>query len=196
MVGKGKGTSHALAAFHHAVAVGDLESVKNFTQGAERKPGHLRIAVNTQDEDGLAAIHWAAMKGHKDVIKYLVEAAPENNRADPCLADKDSWTPLLWAIFMAEQVVKEGAKRKAQNDVINYLMSNPAVVEMVKKPDRLLHKTPEDWAREVAVMSDEGIMKAMACKWEANRQYGPVKTAGHAEDQDDDDDGASNSRSE
>lgn len=94
------------------------------------------------------------MKGHKDVIKYLVsafcrnnsaclhvcavllthgpgslqvEAAPENNRADPCLADKDSWTPLLWAIFMAEQVVKEGAKRKAQNDVINYLMSNPAV---------------------------------------------------------------------
>jgi hypothetical protein len=83
-----KGASHALAAFHHAVAIGDLESVKNFTmvlspttlerhgigriprlqrpgakapaswvdtkglarQGAERKPGHQRIAVNTQDE--------------------------------------------------------------------------------------------------------------------------------------------------
>ena len=34
---KGKGTSHVLAAFHHAVAVGDLESVKNFTQ----VPHHL-----------------------------------------------------------------------------------------------------------------------------------------------------------
>ena len=32
-------------------------------QGGERKPGHQRIPVNSQDEDGLAAVHWAAMRG-------------------------------------------------------------------------------------------------------------------------------------
>ena len=34
-----------------------------FAQGGERKPGHQRIPVNSQDEDGLAAVHWAAMRG-------------------------------------------------------------------------------------------------------------------------------------
>ena len=34
-----------------------------FAQGGERKPGHIRIPVNSQDEEGLAAIHWAAMRG-------------------------------------------------------------------------------------------------------------------------------------
>jgi hypothetical protein len=117
-----------------------------------------------------------------------VESAPENNRADPCLADKDSWTPLLWAIFMAEQYTKEGSKKKAQNDVINYLMGNPAVATSQRKADRLLHKSPEDWAKEVALASDEGILAAMRGKWEANKQYGPVRDrdAAHEDDAEDD----------
>jgi len=44
------------------------------------------------------------------------------------------------------------------------------VVEMVKKPDRLLHKTPEDWAREVALSSDEGIL-AGKCKATWKREF-------------------------
>jgi hypothetical protein len=87
-------------------------------QGGERKPGHPRVPVNSQDEDGLAAVHWAAMRGgqprntetplrfafspvaahkrahasvwagHKNVLKYLIETAPESNRADATVVDK------------------------------------------------------------------------------------------------------------
>eukprot|EP00960_Hanusia_phi_P021472 634545-Hanusia_phi.AAC.2 len=42
--------ANALAAFHHSVAKGDIEKVKDFVQGKDRKPGHVRIAVDTQDE--------------------------------------------------------------------------------------------------------------------------------------------------
>ena len=37
-------------------------------------------------QDGLSAVHWAAIKGHKDILRYLIEEAPENNRADPTIA--------------------------------------------------------------------------------------------------------------
>lgn len=57
-------------------------------------------------QDGLAAVHWAAIKGHKEVLKFLIEGAPENNRADPLVVDKDNWSALMWAIFMAESAGK------------------------------------------------------------------------------------------
>jgi ankyrin repeat protein len=57
-------------------------------------------------QDGLAAVHWAAIKGHKEVLKFLIEGAPENNRADPLIVDKDNWSALMWAIFMAESAGK------------------------------------------------------------------------------------------
>jgi len=63
-------------------------------------------AVPRNVQDGLAAVHWAAIKGHKEVLKFLIEGAPENNRADPLIVDKDNWSALMWAIFMAESAGK------------------------------------------------------------------------------------------
>lgn len=66
----------------------------------------MTFGMPTKTQDGLAAIHWAAIKGHKEVLKFLIEGAPENNRADPTIVDKDNWSPLMWAIFMAENAGK------------------------------------------------------------------------------------------
>ncbi len=37
-------------------------------------------------------MRWAAVSGHLDVVKYLVEKG-----ADVKAADNDGWTPLHWA---------------------------------------------------------------------------------------------------
>jgi len=82
---KKEASANALAAFHHVVAKGQIERVKDFVvvrtptfslharlplprrngaqQGAERRPEQQRVPVNSQDNDGLAAVHWAAMRG-------------------------------------------------------------------------------------------------------------------------------------
>mmetsp|Transcript_59146 Transcript_59146/g.86756 ORF Transcript_59146/g.86756 Transcript_59146/m.86756 type:complete len:186 (-) Transcript_59146:51-608(-) len=179
MVGKKDtaGTANAVAAFHHVVAKGDLEKVKDFALGGERKPGHIRIPVNSQDEEGLAAIHWAAMRGHKNVLKYLIETAPENNRADPTVLDKHGWSAVMWAVFMVEQEHKmvgaEHAKRKQLCDVINYLvLTVQGAQDLVGKGDRLLHKSAFELATDAAVASDEGVVAAVKGSWESNKTYG------------------------
>ncbi|EKX36307.1 hypothetical protein GUITHDRAFT_117537 [Guillardia theta CCMP2712] len=178
---------NALAAFHNFVAKGDIEKVKDFVQGKDRKPGHVRIAVDMQDEDGLAAVHWAAMRGHKNVLRYLVgcsvhmmlEGGPEGNRADPTVQDKDGWSALTWAIFMVEQEPKmhgkEHASKKQLLEVINYLCQQAAVQEYIERSDRLLNKTAGEMADEISQQSDEAITAALKGRWDANKQYGAAK---------------------
>ena len=64
---------------------------------------HLCMGIR---QDGFTAVHWAAIKGRLEVLKYLVELAPENNRADPTIPDRDGWTALTWAVFSAESAGK------------------------------------------------------------------------------------------
>mmetsp|Transcript_21341 Transcript_21341/g.70729 ORF Transcript_21341/g.70729 Transcript_21341/m.70729 type:complete len:189 (-) Transcript_21341:77-643(-) len=180
---------NALAAFHNFVAKGDIEKVKDFVQGKDRKPGHVRIAVDMQDEDGLAAVHWAAMRGHKNVLRYLLEGGPEGNRADPTVQDKDGWSALTWAIFMVEQEPKmhgkEHASKKQLLEVINYLCQQAAVQEYIERSDRLLNKTAGEMADEISQQSDEAITAALKGRWDANKQYGAAKLQKMLADTDD-----------
>jgi ankyrin repeat protein len=64
------------------------------------------LSNGISDQDGFAAVHWAAIKGRLEILRYLVAEAPENNRADPTMADRDGWTALTWAIFSAESAGK------------------------------------------------------------------------------------------
>eukprot|EP00287_Rhodomonas_sp_CCMP768_P025853 CAMPEP_0202845310 /NCGR_PEP_ID=MMETSP1389-20130828/69796_1 /ASSEMBLY_ACC=CAM_ASM_000865 /TAXON_ID=302021 /ORGANISM="Rhodomonas sp., Strain CCMP768" /LENGTH=108 /DNA_ID=CAMNT_0049522743 /DNA_START=33 /DNA_END=356 /DNA_ORIENTATION=+ len=108
------------------------------------------------------------MKGHRDVLVYLYEKA----NADISVLDKDSWSPLMWAIFMAEQSTKETGKRKGQYDVINYLVKIESVREQRNKSDRLLCKTPRNLAIDLARITDEAIIHAINGTWEQNKAYG------------------------
>ena len=71
----------------------------------------------------MRVLRWA---GHKNVLKYLIEGAPENSRADATIVDKHGWSAVMWAVFMVEQENKmvggEHGKRKQLCDVIQYLL--------------------------------------------------------------------------
>ena len=176
-------TTNAVAAFHHAVAKGDIEKVKSFVLGTGTKSGPQRVNVNSQDEDGMAAVHWAAMRGHKNVLKFLVETAPENNRADVTLVDNHGWSAVTWAIFMIEQESKmvgtEHPKRRQLCDVINYLVQSvQGVKALLEKGDRLLHKSAQELAKDAADATDEAVLAAIQGTWEASKTYGLVRKAG------------------
>ena len=57
-------------------------------------------------QDGFTAVHWAAIKGKVEILKFVVEGAPETNRGDPAVADHDGWTALHWAIEMVSAAGK------------------------------------------------------------------------------------------
>jgi len=60
--------------------VGDAERVKELLKkGAD---------PNTQDEAGNTPLHWAAYKGHFDIVRLLLE-----HGADPNIQNKDGWPP-------------------------------------------------------------------------------------------------------
>eukprot|EP00802_Teleaulax_amphioxeia_P023514 Tamp_24103.p1 GENE.Tamp_24103~~Tamp_24103.p1 ORF type:complete len:185 (-),score=42.54 Tamp_24103:251-805(-) len=176
---KKEANANALAAFHHVVAKGQIERVKDFVLGGERNPLIQRVDVKSQDNDGLAAVHWAAMRGHKKVLQYLIEGAPEGNRADPAVVDKHGWSAAMWAVFMVEQeqqmVGSDHGKRKELCDVINYLAKLPAAPELLKKPDKLLHKDAVQLAQDAALASDEGVLASVKGEWDSNKTYAVKK---------------------
>jgi len=73
-------------------------------------------AVNTLDDDGRIALHWAAAVGAADIASYLLE-----HRADKDAQDLGNWTPLHCASSAGHDgVVREllgaGADPKKTND--------------------------------------------------------------------------------
>ena len=58
-----------------------------------------KIEIDTQDEHGLTALHWAALYGYKAVIKLLVEQGADLN-----LETRDKTTPLRLLADTHDQV--------------------------------------------------------------------------------------------
>jgi len=65
---------------------GDFQSVKNIL---ENDPSKLDI----KDEDGYTALHWACMRAHWDITKYLIEKGADLN-----VVGGDGGTQINWAV--------------------------------------------------------------------------------------------------
>ncbi len=139
--------------FQTAISNGYLDVTKVFFEkGAD---------VEAANKYGKTPLHWAAEKGHWDVVKYLVE----EKGADVMAADKDGDTPLHWAAVKGHwDVVKylgeeKGADAKAANndgdtplqraaisgklDVVKYLVEEKGADVMAADKDG---DTPLHWA--------------------------------------------------
>jgi len=68
-----------------AAATGDLDEVKRLVLDCGVDP-------NVKDKVGETPLHYAAERGHLDVVKLLLE-----HGADPNVQDNDGWTPLHYA---------------------------------------------------------------------------------------------------
>ncbi|XP_055981868.1 ankyrin repeat domain-containing protein 66 [Sorex fumeus] len=72
---------------HQAVAAGDSNSVKKILKKGLCDPNYKDIDWNDR-----TPLHWAAMKGHLEVLQMLIEYG-----ARPCLVTDVGWTPAHFA---------------------------------------------------------------------------------------------------
>lgn len=106
------GITYTERAFLKAVVDGDLVVVKLFVEAG--------MSVNTDSGfvdrfNGLTALHWAAMRGHLQIVKYLVEQGADVNAKN----NEASLTPLhLAAMAMGDQMA-----------VVRYLVEQGADVD-------------------------------------------------------------------
>ena len=92
-------TTAFAAPIHDAARVGDLAGVQ-----AELDKG---VDVNEKDDGGYTLLHYASMRGHKEVAELLIA-----NGADLNAKDGGGYTPLLHAYFYAgliELLIENGA---------------------------------------------------------------------------------------
>nr|XP_058932561.1 ankyrin repeat domain-containing protein 66 isoform X2 [Kogia breviceps] len=72
---------------HQAVAAGDYHSVKMILKKGFCDPNYKDVDWNDR-----TPLHWAAIKGHVEVLKLLIE-----HGARPCLVTDVGWTPAHFA---------------------------------------------------------------------------------------------------
>ncbi len=70
-----------------ATQLGDLEQVRGILASDER-------LVGLRDDSGAGAIHYAAMNGHRAIVRLLVEQGADIN----CVGGRFGATPTGWAI--------------------------------------------------------------------------------------------------
>ena len=63
------------------------------------------VDVDSKDEDGWTALHWAARNGHDDVVQTLLE-----NQATVNAKDNSGSTPLFWAACKVRNTVVDVAR--------------------------------------------------------------------------------------
>lgn len=57
----------------------------------------LGAAISSLDKEGLSALSWACLKGHREVVQYLVEKGATTDQTD-----KNGRTPLDLAAFYGD----------------------------------------------------------------------------------------------
>ncbi|XP_028652634.1 ankyrin repeat domain-containing protein 66 [Erpetoichthys calabaricus] len=72
---------------HQAAAAGDVELATDSLKKNICNPNYKDI-----DWDYRTPLHWAALKGHTEIVKILIE-----NGARPCLQTDAGWTPAHYA---------------------------------------------------------------------------------------------------
>ncbi|XP_016068204.1 PREDICTED: ankyrin repeat domain-containing protein 66 [Miniopterus natalensis] len=72
---------------HQAVAVGDYNLVKKILKKGLCDPNYKDVDWNDR-----TPLHWAAIKGHMEVMKLLIQYG-----ASPCLVTDVGWTPAHFA---------------------------------------------------------------------------------------------------
>ena len=87
---------------------GDLQTVKTILAQDPSK-------LNTTDGDNYTALHWACMRAHWDVVKYLIEKGADLN-----LVGGDGGTQINWAVHhdnveIVKLMVEKGAKLNIRN---------------------------------------------------------------------------------
>ncbi len=85
-----------------------LDKIKQFDK---------KLLADIRDEDGLTLLHWAADRGHLNVVKYLVTDA----KVELNCRDSESQTPLHYAAAcgyptICEYLVKCGADKNAKDN--------------------------------------------------------------------------------
>ncbi|MEW4486772.1 ankyrin repeat domain-containing protein [Thalassoglobus sp. JC818] len=78
---------NALAAVFSAVHLGDLDEVQ---QAVEDDPS----CVHALDDHGASPLHYATLRGHREIAEFLIEAGADVNLRD----GEFSATPAGWAI--------------------------------------------------------------------------------------------------
>lgn len=87
---------------------GDFRAVKDILEKDSSK-------LDAKDEDGYTALHWACMRAHWDIAKYLIE-----NGADLNVVGGDGGTQINWAVHhdnvdIVKMLIEKGAKLNIRN---------------------------------------------------------------------------------
>ncbi|ROV96459.1 hypothetical protein VSDG_05492 [Cytospora chrysosperma] len=150
---------------HYAIFKDDHEEVSRLLSGCSAKTSPLPILpipgggnalnVNTQDELGRCALHWAAAQGKTECARQLMNH-PETDRL---LQDQDGRTPLHEAAI------------KGYDHIVSMLLEHNDVQNSINTGDKR-HRTALHWATEnsnrntVRLLLDEGadVSKEDSCK--------------------------------
>jgi len=87
---------------------GDFQAVKNILK-------HDPSKLDAKNEDGYTALHWACMRAHWDVVKYLIEKGADLN-----VVGGDGGTQINWAVHhdnvdIIKILIDKGAKLNIRN---------------------------------------------------------------------------------
>ena len=102
----GCGPSASDISIHDAAAGGHIKAIKqHLDSGTE---------INTKDDKGLTALHWAAERGHKKIVEFLIANDADVN----ALVDREKVTPLHYvgSKEVAKMLIDAGSNVNAKDN--------------------------------------------------------------------------------
>ncbi len=91
-----------------AAKTGDFQALKDILENNPSK-------IHAKDEDGYTALHWAAIRAHWDIAKYLIEKGADLN-----VVGGDGGTQINWAVHhdnvdIVKILIDKGARLNIRN---------------------------------------------------------------------------------